>query len=341
MSKKTKDVANQLLSRSPLDEEDAARLILELLETTGEIANTDRVMVLNHCRHVLRRGTEVYARENQTLPFYRAVEDHLRAKVTRRPRTVSEIRQYCKRIMECCPHWRNHPLSSFTSKECQLAVEKSFATVTMQRKALSLLHAIFNFGKKRGLCTVNPIHGVTTPQAEEVRIRILTIPQIRTLLETAQKPEHIACAGALGIMLWAGVRPNEIDRLTWGKINLAQKTIDIEPKHAKTGGARQVTIPPILVRWLRSVCKFTPAGAKVTPRAWSRRWRSLRQDAGLRDWQADTLRHTFASYHLKYFKNLEVLRLEMGHSGTELLRTRYLSMEGLTAEAAKQFWGVR
>lgn len=340
MSKKKQDLANQLLDQIPLDFEDAARLILELLETTGEIEQTDRLEAMAHCRHIIQKGALTYAREKRTLPFYRVVEEHLRGKAHRRSRTIGEVGQYFKRIMIECPHWCNHPLSNFTTKDCQEAIEKTFKTNCMQRKAFNLLRGLFTFGQRRGLCSENPVNGVNVPPAEEKRIQVLNIPEIRRILETAQKPEHITCAGAVGIMLWAGIRPNEIERLRWEQIKLKERIIEVEPRHAKTGGARQVTIHPVLARWLRKVCPFTPASASVTPKAWARRWRSLRQDAGFHNWQADTLRHSFASYHLKHFKNIEALRLEMGHRGTELLRTRYLSMGGMTEQAAKQFWGI-
>ena len=58
-------------------------------------------------------------------------------------------------------------------------------------------------------------------------------------------------------------------------------------------------------------------------------------------WQQDVLRHTFASYHLKHFKNLVQLQIEMGHSTPDLLRTRYLNMRDITKEHARLFWSLR
>lgn len=335
------DLATMLLADSPLTTDDAARLILELLETTGELENNDRTSLVAHCHNVIQRGAKDYAHHHQTLPFYRVVEEHLKTKVKKRPRTISEIRQICFRIMACCPHWRNHPLRTITPDECKAAIEETFGSPVMQRKAHQVLHGLFKLGLQRGLCEYNPLTRIEAPRPEEKHIQILSIPQIRRLLETACLPEHVCCAPALGIMLWAGIRPTEIERITWSQVHLKEKFIDVEPRHAKTGGARQVTIQPVLGRWLRKVCKFTPSHASITPKAWAKRWRSLRHDAKLKNWQADTLRHCFASYHLRHFRDLNALQLEMGHAGTELLRTRYLSMAGLTKEAARQFWGVR
>ncbi len=334
------DLAEQILAATAIDKDAAARLILELLETTGEISNPDSLSVLNHCRAVIQRGAEHYAADQHTLPFYKVVEENIRAKMQLRDRTLSEIRQYSQRIIKNLPHLKNHPLRQFTPDVCRHAVETSFHTTTMRIKAYKILQGIFNFGVKRGLCQDNPIYRLEIPRKSEQRVEALSIEEIRRLLETALKPEHLACAPALGIMLWTGIRPTEVERITWSHINIKDRIIDIEPSHSKTGGARQVTIQPILARWLRKVCIYTPSNLPITPRAWTKRWRSLRRDAGFKNWQADILRHTFASYHLRYFRDLGVLQLEMGHSSADLLRTRYLSMKGITDKTAKKFWEI-
>ena len=40
------------------------------------------------------------------------------------------------------------------------------------------------------------------------------------------------------------------------------------------------------------------------PRNWQQRWHSLRRAAGFRHWVPDICRHSFASYHAAFFRNL-------------------------------------
>jgi len=54
--------------------------------------------------------------------------------------------------------------------------------------------------------------------------------------------------------------------------------------------------------------------------------------------QADVLRHTFASYHARQFRNFASLQMDMGHSSLSLLRTRYLNMEGISSRESAAFW---
>ncbi len=142
-------------------------------------------------------------------------------------------------------------------------------------------------------------------------------------------------------MLWAGIRPREVERLLWADVDMKDRVIYIQPKHSKTGGARQVSMQPVLLRWLKRVNPAALSHHRIIPKAWTRRWRDLREAAGFEAWKPDILRHSFASYHLKQFRDVYQLQMEMGHSSVELLRTRYLAMEGITSRAAKQFWGLR
>ena len=55
-------------------------------------------------------------------------------------------------------------------------------------------------------------------------------------------------------MIFAGIRPQEVERLLWENIALRDGCIILNSKHTKTGGARHVTILPVLAKWL----KFLP-----------------------------------------------------------------------------------
>ncbi len=55
-------------------------------------------------------------------------------------------------------------------------------------------------------------------------------------------------------------------------------------------------------------------------------------------WQADVLRHSFASYALKAGTSLADLQLDMGHRDASMLRARYLNMAGLTRQLADAYW---
>ena len=88
-----------------------------------------------------------------------------------------------------------------------------------------------------------------------------------------------------------------------------------------------MTIHPPLARILRRVQRA--AYERICPPNWRRLWAGLHRAAGFPHWQPDVLRHTFATHHLATFRSYAELQLEMGHRSAELLRTRYVAMEGL------------
>ncbi|MBQ2025978.1 MAG: hypothetical protein II215_05880, partial [Paludibacteraceae bacterium] len=60
------------------------------------------------------------------------------------------------------------------------------------------------------------------------------------------------------------------------------------------------------------------------PVNWQRRWRQLRRLAGFSRWVPDVCRHTFATYHAAYYRNMSELQLEVGHRDSFLLRSCYM-----------------
>ena len=192
---------------------------------------------------------------------------------------------------------------------------------------------------KRGWCDANPVARVEAPQVVEKPVPVLTPQEIEQITNTAETYRNGSCAAAVGMMLYAGIRPHEVARLTWEQVDLQERAIYILPQHSKTGGARRVTIHKPLLLILR---QHTGAPTqKICPANWLHHWKKLRQAAGwdspAHPWRQDALRHTFASYHLSHFRSYEELQIEIGHRDAALLRTRYVDMRGV--RNALRFWG--
>lgn len=327
--------AKYILAGTGLDVVDAARFVKEAIEVCG--------CGIDNIREGIRlAGREIRNRE-MTVPFSIAVNACLESKAHRRPRTRADIRQLTARMMRLIPALAGRPLRSITNQDCADLLDRCFSTPRQRIKARSILSGIFTIGSKRGWVSSNPVTDVEIPLIEEKRINALNMEQVKTLLGTAKTEEGGGCAAPVGLMVFAGIRPQEVERLKWHDISLQEQVISIQPRHSKTGGARHVTIHPVLSSWLKScVTRLRPLPEEsVCPRNWRNKWRRVRQKAGWTVWQQDCLRHTFASYHVKYFKDLPLLQLEMGHGTPSLLRTRYLNMQGITNSSAAEFWRIK
>lgn len=327
----------QALREAGLTHLQAVRLALELVEISGA-RRWRGDGCLNRCRRVMQLGIRQQKAEQRTVSFARAVEASLQARAGRRPRTLAEVRGVCRRMMSCVPGMAQRRVAGMPAQDCADILQRVFPTLRQQRKARAILHAVFAYALRQGWCGSNPVDRVCLPPLREGEIRPLLLPQLRALLNCACEPQHRPCMPALGLMLWCGVRPAEVARLDWADIDREEQVLVLRPRHSKTGGCRHVPLRPVLLAWLRESGCCAPGA--ICPPDWPRRWRRLRESAGLVPWQQDVLRHTFASYHLKAFRNLAELQAEMGHGSPALLQTRYLSMRGLTAAGAAMFWQV-
>ncbi len=289
-------------------------------------------------RQCIAAGAEELKKQERTVTFEKAVTTALEARRERRVRTVYDFRYFTRRFMKRCPGLARRKVRAISVQDCTRYIEMAFDTPRQRQKARLILSGVFGTAVKRGWCNENPVARVEAPRVVEKQVPILTPQEIRDLQQTAAHYRNGSCAAAVGMMLYAGIRPHEVARLTWAQVDLRERAIYILPQHSKTGGARRVTIHRPLLQILRTHRRAD--GEKICPPNWLRHWRKLRRAAGwnapAHPWPQDALRHTFASYHLSHFRSYAELQVEIGHRDATLLRTRYLCMNGVHASA--QFW---
>ncbi len=328
-----------LAAHLPLSLTQITRLILELLEKSGGLRIKEPERMMEHCRLIIQLGAEAEKRMFNTVTFRDALDETLKCKAHRAKMTLRDIKYYMKKLLEDFPSLSERPLRDMTTQECAIMLETTFLTPTQRKKARAILSGIFNVGRRRGWCNDNPVTATDIPHVKENTILPLSIAECRRLLETVAMPTHKPCAPALGLMLWAGIRPQEVTRLTWNDIDFEEKEVVIPARHSKTGGGRHIPLCPALLKLLKLYCPKT-SHLKICPKNWKVRWLRLRRSAGFRTWRADVLRHTFASFHAKKYHNLTELQLYMGHRNTTLLLNRYINMKGISRKDALDFWNM-
>ena len=295
---------------------------------------------IRRARKCLEAGADALSLQERTVSFEKAVEAALEARKDRRTRTVYDFRYFSRRFMKRCPGLAARRVRSITPQECARYIETAFDTPRQRQKARLVLSGVFSTAVKRGWCGANPVARVETPRVVETPVPILSPQEIGDLRQTAATYRNGSCAAAVGMMLYAGIRPHEVARLSWAQVDLQERAIYILPRHSKTGGARRVTIHKPLLRILRALKRADKE--MICPPNWLHHWRELRRAAGwnapAHRWPQDALRHTFASYHLSYFRSFAELQLEIGHRDATLLRTRYVDQRGVRGAAG--FWAA-
>lgn len=321
------NITEKLLSNLPLSGKDAARLVLECIEETGiNPSGMKRTELLQLLRRVIRHGATALEAEQHTVTFEVAALASVDARSGRRESTKRDLRHFVRRMLRV-PNIGMRPLRRMTSEECRNMLQTAFGnSIHSYRKGRTILHSIFAYGLRRQWCSCNPVDCIETPVAQEKEIKPLSPSEVKRLVHTAEKPEHRDMLLPLQLMLYCGVRPTEVTRLQPQDISPQEGELIIKPRVGKTGGGRIVPLRHITAE----------IGGRIAPRNWIQRWRALRRAAGFTNWVSDVCRHTFASYHAAYFRNLGELQLEMGHRDVTLLRSRYVSP--VKRRDARLFW---
>ncbi|MBQ3240232.1 MAG: tyrosine-type recombinase/integrase [Akkermansia sp.] len=325
--------AERMIEELPLSCKDAARLALEMSEELGARAEgLDKRELICLMRRVIRLGVEELARQEHTVTFETAVWTSVEARAERRPTTRRDLRHYARRLLRV-EGVASRPLRAMSTRECRELLQAAFGgSASAFRKGRAMLHSVFAHGLRQEWCAENPVARVEVPQVQEREIVPLRRAEVERLEAAVQQPEHRAMRLSLHLLLYCGLRPKEVARLRVQDVHPERGCVVVPGRCSKTGGGRVVP--------LRKHAALRGKRLRI-PRNWESRWRALRRAAGFKpgQWVPDVCRHTFASYHAAWFKDLGALQLEMGHRSADLLRTRYLNLPQV--EDARRFWGCK
>lgn len=236
-------------------------------------------------------------------------------------------------------------------------------SATYYNSALAVIAPAFSWAVKQELIDRNPFELIERRKvAAADGVDVFTPAEARRLLaacrdHTANTPVHpmwdgstvpaiyrLDCTDArlpFAILLFAGIRPEELTKLTWEDIRTEQngtEYIHVRPSVAKTRQVRLVRVRPTLAAFLATIPQSARTGALV-PKNWKRKAAIVRKAAGLQN-RHDTARHSFASYALAQDGSLDNLRADLGHTrGSDMLYKHYRA--ATTAETAAEYWSIR
>lgn len=323
--------AKRILTGTDVSVLDAARIAKNILDAKPKnFVLTD----LQFCAKVIEVGLQHIRTKEMT--FADGFALYLKSKQHLRPDSVRDIRCIGNRLLRTKPELGKRNFSELSVSECEEWLNAAFHTNQQFNKARAMLHGLFEFAIRREWCDKNPIKRIERKKVIEKEILPLKLSETKRLIKTAQNESPVYAVVA-ALLVYTGIRPREVRRLTWRDIDTEEKTITVRSQCSKTGGVRQVEIPPVLNRLL--ITHKSQNSSHICPTDWQRRWRKIRDNSGFRGrWVQDVLRHTYASFHAKNYADLPRLQLNMGHRDLSLLRSRYINMHGISRTEAKSFF---
>ena len=323
--------AKEVLGRATVSVLDSTRFVRNILDAKPSDSKlTDAQFVLKVIEVGLRNIREKEMSLADGFALYLKSKQHLR------PDSIRDIRCIGNRLLRIKPEFGGRNFSELSTSECEEWLNAAFHTNPQFNKARAMLHGLFEFALRREWCDKNPIKRIERRKIVEKEIQPLKLAETKRLIKNAQRESPIYTVVA-ALLIYTGIRPREVRRLTWRDIDTEEKTITVRSQCSKTGGVRQVEIPPVLNRLL--IAHKSESSSHICPMDWQRRWRKIRDNSGFRGrWVQDVLRHTYASFHAKNYADLPRLQLNMGHRDQSLLRSRYVNMHGISRAEAKSFF---
>jgi integrase len=220
------------------------------------------------------------------------------------------------------------PIADITTEDIEDWLDK-FPVPYSRQTWLNRISTLFSFAVRRGHTPANPCDRIDRVRIDHQPPKILTPEQAELMLRIV--PGISRTYLILG--LYAGIRPDEIVRLTWADINLETKTVRVD---GKTRRRRIVPLEPKTVALLAQ-CPLRTGPVAPHNTTIRRFKRKAKAPLGLPAWLKDVLRHSAASYLLALHGDAGRVATMLGNSAAILL-THY--HEPVSKADCKRFWTV-
>ena len=221
--------AQEVLGKAKVSVLDSARFVRNILDAKPSDSKlTDAQFILK----VIEIGVRHMRAKEMTLSDGFAL--YLKSKQHLRPDSIRDIRCIGNRLLRTKPELAKRNFSELSVSECEEWLNAAFHTDSQFNKARTMLHGLFEFALRREWCDKNPIKRIERRKVIEKEINPLKLFQIRRLIKTAQNesPEYAVVAA---LLVYTGIRPREVRRLTWRDIDIEEKTNTVRSKSSKTG----------------------------------------------------------------------------------------------------------
>lgn len=235
-------------------------------------------------------------------------------------------------------YWQKHVKPALGKKQLDkvrpIDIEKLLANASHLSKSARhhiyiTTNQIMKSAVQNELCRKNPCESITVSAEEPLKsIKVFSLDEIQVILQNLSKPFGVAIA----LMLYAGLRSEEVMGLRWGDINQKEKLITVRRvvtrvakgeflpvERTKNGKVRYIPYGDELAAQLKQTRKASiyvvPAvrGGYMTPGSFRRQYENFFADLPVRRLSPHKLRHTYATYLIKGGAELRAVQTMLGH----------------------------
>jgi integrase len=225
------------------------------------------------------------------------------------------------------------------------------SSVSYQNKMKAIINGIFSFGIDHRMIEGvdrSPAYGISLGREEEKKPEILTLAEIRKLLQEARRMKH-EWYPIWSMALLTGMRSGELYALEWSDVDLENKVLSVNKsynprrkvvKSTKAGYWRHVPISDELEALLKELKATSGSRPEVLPRFWewtkglqAKRLRAFCEGIGIPSIKFHTLRACFSTQLIRNGVAPAVVMKICGWKDLETMQ-RYIRLAGIETQGA-------
>jgi len=213
-------------------------------------------------------------------------------------RSAREISRLLRR--EVIPSWGMRSVHEISKRQViELVTEVSGrGTPAAANKLLKMVKAFFGWCVGRAILDASPANGLVAPARERPRDRVLDDYELTRIIRAARQTDG-AFGGIVELLALTGQRREEVAQLTWGEVDLANRTWTLPASRTKNGKPHIVHLSKEATAVLNCTPTtgdfvFSLSGTKSF-QSFSSAKRKLDKLCGVSDWRLHDLRRTCVS----------------------------------------------
>jgi integrase len=225
----------------------------------------------------------------------------------------------------------NRIVADLTAPDIEAWIHSLDVGPQTQNNFRAVLSAMWTFAVRRGYASSNIVQFVDKASVVRDHVPVFSVDELQRLLNAAPT-DYLP---VFAISAFAGLRPEEVNKLRWEDIDLKERTIRVNASSAKTRKKRFSELSDNLMAWLRPYLGRT---GRVAPPNLQKLRRATMKAAGILQWPQDVLRHSFASAHYAFHKNPAHTALLLGHRDQNMLLNHYRDV--MKPSEAARYWAI-
>lgn len=227
-------------------------------------------------------------------------------------------------------HFGNKIINTINKEDIENCLKSINVSNNSRKIYYKMFKQFFTYATNKKILKNNPSIGIKINSDESFGVKVLSFEQVKTLLTTVYQKEKDLIP-YFAIALFAGIRPSEIDHLTYNDINFNSNTITVT--RTKTKKSRYVNMTDNLIRCLKP---FKNSHTFVKPKKnFRRKFKGIIKQSKI-VWVKDILRHTAASFMVPMYKN-DIFKVceQLGNTPSILNRHYH---QGIPPDEVSRFW---